>query len=354
MEKVHVDLKEKSYDILIENGLLKTVAPRITALLPQVSKAAIVTDSNVGPLYAGILEMELKKAGIEAFIIPFEAGEKSKDLATLGEIYKGLAQNGLTRSDAVIALGGGVTGDMAGLAAATFLRGIAFIQIPTSLLAAVDSSVGGKVAVDLPEGKNLVGAFYQPKAVYIDPDLLETLPERFLTDGMAEVIKYGCIKSPGLFKKLEGIKDKTDLLAEISGIIEECCSIKARIVEEDEFDNGGRMVLNFGHTLGHAVEKTFGYEKFTHGEGVAAGMALITQRSEALGLTEKGTAKRIIKILEQYGLPVTADVSRGDFLSAIALDKKKRGKKITLILIQKIGESLLYPVDIEGLGEFLP
>ena len=246
MRNVHVDLGSKSYDIEIERGLLHQVGSKIKKLLPKAEKIAIITDSHVGPLYALQLHESLEKEGIAVSILAFTAGEESKNLQTLGALYNGLAKAGLTRSDAVITLGGGVTGDMGGLAAATFLRGIAFVQIPTSLLATVDSSVGGKVAIDLPSGKNLVGAFYQPKAVFIDPDLLKTLPVRYLHDGLAEVIKYGCIMDKELFMRLEKIQNDAELLAHADEIIETCCNIKARIVEHDDFSHS-RWSLIYGH-----------------------------------------------------------------------------------------------------------
>ena len=354
MRNVHVDLGSKSYDIEIERGLLHQVGSKIKKLLPKAEKIAIITDSHVGPLYALQLHESLEKEGIAVSILAFTAGEESKNLQTLGALYNGLAKAGLTRSDAVITLGGGVTGDMGGLAAATFLRGIAFVQIPTSLLATVDSSVGGKVAIDLPGGKNLVGAFYQPKAVYIDPDVLKTLPVRYLHDGLAEVIKYGCIMDKELFMKLEKIQDDAELLARADEIIETCCNIKARIVEHDEFDTGERMLLNFGHTLGHAVEKTFRFDKYSHGEGVGIGMVLLTRRSEKLGLTESGTADRIAALLQRFRLPAAVDMQQEDFLQAIALDKKKRGSRLTLILLKKIGESFLQRVEFSELTQYLP
>ena len=334
MRTVHVDLGSKSYNIEIERGLLPYVGAKIKTLLPKAEKIAIITDSHVGPLYASLLQKSLEKEGLAVAVLTFPAGEESKNLKTLGSLYGGLAEAGLTRSDAVVALGGGVTGDMGGLAAATFLRGIAFIQVPTSLLATVDSSVGGKVAIDLPGGKNLVGAFYQPKAVFIDPDLLKTLPVRYLHDGLAEVIKYGCIMDKELFMSLEKIQNDTELLARADEIIETCCNIKARIVEHDEFDTGERMLLNFGHTLGHAVEKTF--------------------RSEKLGLTESGVADRIAALLQKFHLPVTVDMQQEDFLQAIALDKKKRGSHLTLILVKNIGESFLQKVEFRELTQYLP
>ncbi|MBR1590513.1 MAG: 3-dehydroquinate synthase [Acidaminococcaceae bacterium] len=354
MRTVHVDLGTKSYDIEIERGILGRLGETIKKLLPKAEKAAVITDSHVGPLYAAVLQQTLENAGFAVTVLTFTAGEESKNLTTLGTLYDGLAEAGLTRSDMVIALGGGVTGDMGGLAAATFLRGIAFVQIPTSLLATVDSSVGGKVAIDLSSGKNLVGAFYQPKAVFIDPDLLQTLPVRYLHDGLAEVIKYGCIRDKGLFEKLEKLEDDTDLLVHADEIIEICCTIKARIVERDEFDTGERMLLNFGHTLGHAVEKTFHFDTYSHGEGVGIGMVLLTRRSEALGLTEPGTADKIECLLRKFNLPSTVQMGQEDFLKATALDKKKRGSQLTLILLKTIGESFLQKVKFSDLPAFLP
>ena len=354
MRNVHVDLGSKSYGIEIERGLLPRIGERVKRLLPKAEKAAVITDSNVGPLYASVLKKSLEKEGIAVTVLMFKAGEESKNLQTLGTLYDGLAEAGLTRSDAVIALGGGVTGDMGGLAAATFLRGVAFIQIPSSLLATVDSSVGGKVAVDLPSGKNLVGAFYQPRAVYIDPDLLKTLPARYLHDGLAEVIKYGCIRDRDLFVMLEDIQNDAELLNRVDEIIETCCNIKARIVEQDEFDTGERMLLNFGHTLGHAIEKTFHFDRYSHGEGVGIGMVLLTRQSEKLGLTEYETADRIAALLQKFQLPVNVQMRQDEFLRAIALDKKKRGSRLTLVLLKRIGESFLQKAEFGEMKHYLP
>ena len=218
MRKVHVDLGSKSYDIEIKNTILDEVGKKLREL-SKAEAAVIVTDSNVGPLYAQRLNDSLTKEGFKVSVITFPAGEESKNINVLNDIYNKMAEAGITRGDVLVALGGGVTGDMAGLAAATFLRGIDFVQVPTTLLAQIDSSVGGKVAIDLPAGKNLVGAFYQPKAVYIDPELLSTLSDRFLYDGMAETIKYGCIKDSNLFAMLEGYQDKEELLENIAEII---------------------------------------------------------------------------------------------------------------------------------------
>ena len=319
MDEVKVNLGKRSYDIKIARGLLAKIGSE-ARLLSKADKVAVITDANVDALYGQSIQKALEDAAFSVSRIVIEPGEKSKTLGTLSDVFAQMAAFGMTRSDLVITFGGGVPGDLGGFAAATFLRGIDFIQVPTSLLAQIDSSVGGKVAVDLPAGKNLVGSFYQPLGVFIDPDLLGTLPKRYLHDGLAEAIKYGCIRSSGLFAKLQHIKDDEELLSEIEAIIQECCSIKARIVEMDEFDTGERMLLNFGHTIGHAVEKYFNYETFTHGEGVGIGMVALTEQTEQLGSTAKGSAKLIREVLKRYGLPTEAVMAKDELLRTIALD----------------------------------
>ena len=244
-------------------------------------------------------------------------------------------------------------GDLGGFAAATFLRGIDFIQVPTSLLAQIDSSVGGKVAIDLPSGKNLAGSFYQPKAVFIDPDLLKTLPLRFLHDGLAEAIKYGCIRDAGLFAQIAAVKSDQELLEQADIIIETCCNIKARIVEKDEFDTGERMLLNFGHTIGHAIEKCCGFTTYTHGEGVGIGMVQMTRQTEKLGLTAAGTAEELSRVLKKFALPVSAVFDAQEILQAMALDKKKSGKKINLVIIEKIGVGRLHKIDWQDIPAYI-
>lgn len=353
MKKIHVDLGPKAYDIEIDAGLLAQAGARVRALLPKARQAVIVTDSNVGPLYGDSLQQSLEAAGLKAAQIVIPAGEQSKNMQMLASVLEQTAQLGLTRSDVLIALGGGVTGDLGGFAAASYMRGIAFVQIPTSLLAQIDSSVGGKVAVDLAAGKNLAGAFYQPKAVYIDPLLLQTLPVRFLHDGLAEAIKYGCISDAGLFARLDACADDAQLLAAAEDIIAACCSIKARIVEQDEFDTGLRMLLNFGHTLGHAVEQYYGYSGYTHGEGVAVGMYQLTLRTEKLGLTEAGTADRLAQVLKKYSLPLQVEAPRQKLLEVMGRDKKKQGQSITLIILDRIGSGRLQKIDWHELPEYL-
>lgn len=353
MKKIHVALGAHAYDIEIAAGLLPQVGSKVAALLPKARKAAIISDTNVAPLYAAKLQASLEEAGLVVHKVVIEAGEQSKNMQVLSDVLEQLAAAGLTRTDVVLTLGGGVVGDLGGFAAASFMRGIAFVQIPTSLLAQIDSSVGGKVAVDLKAGKNLAGAFYQPKAVFIDTDLLATLSTRFLHDGLAEAIKYGCIKDAALFEKIAGYADDAALLADIDSVVATCCAIKAHIVEQDEFDTGLRMLLNFGHTLGHAVEQHFGYSCFTHGEGVAIGMYQLTKRTEELGMTAQGSAERIKSVLEKYNLPLTAGVEKAQLLDTMARDKKKNGNSITLIILQQIGEGVLQKVDWQQVPRYL-
>jgi len=283
-----------------------------------------------------------------------EPGETSKSLKELEKIYANLVECNITRSDLIVTFGGGVVGDLGGFAASTFLRGVPYLQFPTSLLAQVDSSVGGKVAVDLESGKNLVGSFYHPIAVLMDPVLLRTLPKRFLHDGMAETIKYGAFNDIDLFNKLLKFKDDEELLNNIGDIIYTCCDIKRDIVERDEKDLGERMILNFGHTIGHGIEQYFNYKKYTHGEGVAIGMYWITSKSENLGITEKGTTKKIKEILIKYQLPWSVeDLTSDDIVDIIARDKKKSRNKISLILLKSIGNGFIKEIEFKDIKEYI-
>lgn len=286
MATVKVNLGKDSYEIEIERGLLDRVGGKIRALT-KAEKIAVITDDHVEPLYGERIRKVLREAGFEVRVIAIPAGETSKNLKVLSDVYDALSEFGMSRSDALVTLSGGVPGDLGGFAAATYMRGIPFFQIPTTILAQIDSSVGGKVAVDLPSGKNLAGAFYQPKGVFIDPDLLKTLPTRYVHDGLAEAVKYGCIGDRELFEIFESLETEADLDSHMEEIILHSVLQKTRVVEEDEFDNGQRQILNFGHTIGHAVERYFHYSTFTHGEGVAMGMSLLTEQTEKMGLTEK-------------------------------------------------------------------
>ena len=341
--KLTVTLKENSYPIYIENGILTKSGEYISQIF-KGQKIMIVSDDNVFPLYGQQVIDSLRDYECHFLVLPH--GEPTKSFQSLPKIYTAMLDAKLTRSDLVIALGGGVIGDLAGFAAASYLRGIKLVQIPTSLLAQVDSSVGGKVAVDLPQGKNLVGAFYQPKMVLIDPDVLNTLPEHFIKDGMGEVIKYGCIKDAGLFDRLCAHSSFENLKPELSEIIARCVDIKRIVVEADQFDTGERMLLNFGHTLAHTIEQHYNYERESHGEAVGIGMYQITRMSEEKGLTISGCSDQIKKALDIYGLPSSCGLPVADLTKAITLDKKNLNGNLNVILLKEIGDSYVYPTDI--------
>ena len=304
----------------------------------------IISDDNVFPLYGEKLKTSLGDYEVHELVLPH--GEPTKAFETLPALYNALLKQKFSRSDLVIALGGGVIGDLAGFAASSYLRGIRFVQIPTSLLAQVDSSVGGKVAVDLPQGKNLVGAFYHPKLVLIDPQVLRTLPEHFIMDGMGEVIKYGCIRDAALFETLKergSFENLQDILPEI---IFRCVDIKRQVVENDQFDTGERMLLNFGHTLAHTIEQYYQYERESHGEAVGIGMYQLTKMSEKRGLTAKGCAEKIRKALDIYNLPTSCKLTVSELIKAISLDKKNLNGHLNLVLLKEIGDSYIYPTKI--------
>ena len=341
--KLTVNLGENSYPIFIENGIIKKSGEHISQIFSG-QKIMIVSDDNVFPLYGQQVMDSLKDYECHSLVLPH--GEPTKNFQSLPKIYTAMLDAKLTRSDLVIALGGGVIGDLAGFAAASYLRGIKLVQIPTSLLAQVDSSVGGKVAVDLPQGKNLVGAFYQPKMVLIDPDVLNTLPEHFIKDGMGEVIKYGCIKDGSLFDRLCAHSSFEDRKPELPEIIARCVDIKRIVVEADQFDTGERMLLNFGHTLAHTIEQYYNYERESHGEAVGIGMYQITLMAEGKGLTGSGCADQIKKALDIYGLPSSCGLPVTDLTKAITLDKKNLNGKLNVVLLKELGSSYVYPTDI--------
>ena len=352
MKEVIVKTRGKTYSIYIESGIFQKL-PDIFKRKYSGKKLAVVSDNNVFSIYGDTFVKDLQQKGFFVIPIIFEAGEKNKNLTTLSNIYDALADHAFTRSDIVVALGGGVTGDMAGLAAATFLRGMGFIQIPSTLLAMVDSSIGGKVAVDLPQGKNLIGAFYQPDAVYTDPILLETLSDRWFSDGMAELIKHGIIRDADLYNQLAFDEyDRKYISKNLDDFIFASCNIKKNIVEEDEKDNGIRQLLNFGHTIGHAIERVLNYSVLSHGEAVSIGMVYITKLTESIGFTEKGEAEKIINVLKKYKLPTQwPDINISDVIKAISLDKKNRSGKITIACIERIGQGRLIEMDLNELED---
>ncbi len=345
--KLTVNLGKDSYPIYIEPGLLARAGEYIGQDF-NGTRIMVISDDNVFPLYGAKLLGSLDAYECHTLILPH--GEPTKNFQMLPRIYSSLLEAGLTRSDLIIALGGGVIGDLAGFAASSYLRGVRLVQIPTSLLAQVDSSVGGKVAVDLPQGKNLVGAFFQPKMVLIDPDVLDTLPLHFIHDGMGEVIKYGCIKDRELFERLAACSSFERLKPKLTEVIARCVDIKRIVVEADQFDTGERMLLNFGHTLAHTIEQHYNYERESHGEAVAIGMYQITKMSERKGLTAPGCAARIGAVLKQYGLPASCGLPVSTLTDAIALDKKNLNGRLNVVLLKEIGISYVYPTDLTFFG----
>ena len=341
----------KRYTIRIERGALDQLGAYCASLFAPGKKAVVITDTHVAPLYLERISTSLRNAGFDVTSCAFPAGEPSKRLSTIEGIYGHMAQAHITRSDFAVALGGGVTGDMAGFAAASYLRGIPFVQVPTTLLSQEDSSVGGKTGVDLPQGKNLVGAFWQPSFVLIDPDTLNTLSPHFFADGMGEVIKYGCIKSRALFDLLVGTEDIPSVMEDV---IYRCVDIKRDVVERDEFDTGERALLNFGHTFGHALEKLHQYQGLSHGAAVGIGMVMMARLGEKAGFTAPGTADKIAAALEKYHLPVHSDLPLSQIVEATASDKKSTGSSINLVLLKDIGESFVHKVarsDLAALAE---
>jgi 3-dehydroquinate synthase len=347
MKKITLSATGK-YDILVENGLLLKIG-ELTRSVSKAVKAAVITDANVSALYSKAVLQSLEAAGFETCLFVFPAGESSKNHNSLLQIYSFLAESDITRSDIIIALGGGVTGDMAGFAAATFLRGIDFIQVPTSLLAQTDSSIGGKTGIDLMHGKNLVGAFYQPSLVICDPTVLTTLPSRIFNDGMAEVVKHGCIKDINLFEKINSAEKIDDILFDM---ICRSIEIKRDVVENDEKEKGERMLLNFGHTMGHAIEKVCNFSTFTHGEAVSMGMVLAAQAGELNGITQKGTAEQIKALLQKLGLPVECSINIKELAEAAINDKKRSGGIINLVMLRRLGAAFTLKLPVTELERF--
>ena len=346
METVKVRAS-RDYDIVIGSGLLDK-SGELIANAVKSRRAAVITDDNVDALYGERCMKSLEKAGISAVKFAFPHGEASKSHTTLLKIYDFLAENGFTRSDFLIALGGGVVGDTTGFAAATYMRGIGFVQIPTTLLAQVDSSVGGKTAVDIAAGKNLVGAFYQPQLVICDTDTLNTLTPEFFADGMGEVVKYGMIKSRELFELL----CEKDIKANIEEIIKRCVTIKAQVVENDEREKGERMLLNFGHTLAHAIEKHYNYTGLTHGSAVAVGMSVFTHIAERRGMCSDGVADKLDALLTKCGLPLNDNAPK-DLLYKYSLsDKKHLSSGMNIVICSDIGKSAVVKMSIEEYAEF--
>ena len=337
----------RDYDIHIGPGLLSEAGERIKPFCPG-AVCAVVTDDIVDALYARALEKSLRKSGLRCVKFVFSNGESGKNAENYINLLNFLAENRLTRADCVVALGGGVPGDLAGFAAATYLRGVAFVQIPTTLLAAVDSSVGGKTAIDLAGGKNLAGAFYQPSLVLCDTDTLATLPDVQFRAGCAEVIKYAMLFSESMFNDLMACGPAFRREA----VIARCVSLKRDIVAEDEFDRGSRQLLNLGHTVGHAIEKLSGYT-VPHGQAVAIGMSVITRAAAAEGLCSPDCADAMDDILGRFDLPNACPYEADALAAAMTADKKRHGDAITLVIPRDVGQCVLYELAADRLGAFV-
>ena len=346
MNTIHI-AASREYDVLIGHGLLDELGT-LAAGVVDAKTAAIVSDDSVFALYGGRVAAALERAGLRVVSFVFPHGESSKNLTVYGQVLNFLCENRVSRTDVVVALGGGVVGDLAGFAAATYLRGIRFIQVPTTLLAMVDSSVGGKTAVDLDGGKNQAGAFWQPSLVVCDCDVLDTLPEREYRCGCAEVIKYGLLNNAPFFNDLM----ETPAKEQYEHVISTCVEMKKQVVLSDEFDRGARQKLNLGHTIGHAVEQCSGFT-LLHGECVAIGMAVITRAAVKKGFCAKETLDTVEKILKLYGLPDKTDYSADKLLDVALSDKKVANGNISLIVPEAVGKCSIQPVPAEALREWM-
>jgi shikimate kinase / 3-dehydroquinate synthase len=347
MVPIRVDLGERSYSIEIGNRILSRVGEKLGGLGLK-GKVAVITNPRVGRLYGALVTRALRKAGFEVTTVILPDGERFKNLHSVSRVYDELVRKRFERNSSVLALGGGVIGDLAGFASATFMRGIGFVQVPTTLAAQVDASIGGKTGVDHAKGKNLIGVFHQPKIVFIDPDVLRTLNRREFISGLAEVIKYGVIRDEEFFSYLEDNIDKILKLepAALSHAIRRSCAIKAEVVQTDEREGGLRKILNYGHTFGHAVETITNYRTYLHGEAVSIGMAFAAHLSVRLGVSGTPAARRQIELLRRAGLPTALPkLKAADILKTMALDKKVTDGRIHFVLAETIGRVAVKPVE---------
>ena len=346
MKTVHVNAS-RQYDVLIGAGLLREAGARIRAV-SDAKTVMLVSDDSVWPLYGEAVHASLQDAGFAVCSFVFPHGEASKCADTYFKLLNALAEHRLTRRDALVALGGGVVGDLTGFAASTYLRGVGFIQIPTTLLAMVDSSVGGKTAIDLPAGKNLAGTFYQPQLVLCDPDCLASLPETVFRDGCAEVIKYAVLGSAPFFEELKTVPPR----AQLDHIIEVCVGMKRDIVGADEFDRGRRQLLNLGHTFGHGIEACSAFS-VSHGAAVAIGMAMIVRAAAEFGYCDAETRDTVVSLLQAYGLPVDCPYAAAALLPAVAHDKKSEGETVNLIVPTRVGACEIVKTPTQELSRWL-
>ena len=353
MRTVRVNAASKSYDVLIGKNAVEALGEEAKKLCPGAIKTLVVSETNVAPLYLDAVKAQLEGAGFEVTDYVFEAGEQNKNINEIAGMWNKMAEKGFTRTDFVVGLGGGVTTDMAGFAASTFLRGIKVIQLPTSLLAMVDASVGGKTGIDIPMGKNQVGAFWQPSLVLEDTSFLKTLPDEVFTEGMGEVTKYAFIMDEKLMDLLEkqngNIRDDAAVLENVIGM---CVSDKAEIINEDETDNGRRQILNFDHTAGHVIERDSGFTK-PHGICVAKGMGIFMDACVKEGTLSAEDAKRMKDLLAMYKLPASDEITAEDIVKGAMNDKKKRGNTLSVILVNKIGKAEIKKMTAEEFLKFL-
>lgn len=343
MKTVKVNVS-KSYDVVISSNILDKIGT-ICKISP--CKAAIISDDKVFPLYGERVKKSLEEAGFFVVCHIFKNGEKSKNITEYAKMLEFLAENHITASDCIFALGGGVCGDMSGFSAATYLRGMRFVQIPTTFLAAVDSSVGGKTGINLGAGKNLAGAFHQPSFVLCDTDTFKTLDKETYSDGVAEAIKCGMIRDKALFEKMQG-----DYQEDIESVITSCIEVKRCVVEADEFDKGERRLLNFGHTIGHAIEKLSDYE-ITHGHAVAMGMAIVTKAAYKTGFCDKSVCDALTETLTKCALPTSCPYTAEEIAKIALSDKKRSGDTVAFVLPKEIGNCVIHNIKTDEICDFI-
>lgn len=349
---IEVNLPNHHYKIDVKRGLLNSCGQWV-ANIWRPQRVAIITDDIVENLYGDDVIDSLIEFGFDVTMLVVPNGEESKSLEKATYLYDELADKGFTRSDGVIALGGGVIGDLAGFVASTYMRGIHFLQIPTTLLAQVDSSIGGKTAVNTGKAKNLVGTFAQPDGVLIDPNVLNTLEIRRVREGIAEIIKSAAIADKQLWDLLNTLKNEQDLLNHAEEVIHASLDVKRRVVEEDVFDHGNRLTLNFGHTIGHAIEKTSGYGIVSHGEGVSLGMVMISTQAEKFNQTPQGITDELIQMLSKFHLPTSISLNKETIFEAITHDKKARGNTLKIILLKKLGQAKIVDIPIDTIKDYI-
>ncbi|WP_296956834.1 3-dehydroquinate synthase [uncultured Dialister sp.] len=347
MDKIHINLGGDSYDIVIDNGLVNKAGPMIRELT-GATKAAIITEDGIDKLYGNDLVKSLEEAGMSVQMIVVPSSKKFRTLRMVSKVYGALVDFGFGSDDLLIALGGRIVGDITGFAAATYRRGVRYIQFPTSVLAQIGSSIGGKITLDTDAGKDIVGTFYQPKAVYIDPGMAKTLPRRFFHNGLGEAVRLGCVADRELFELFEKVTSDMDIYRVLPEIIRRCCIIKAHYVELDPLSKNERRLLDFGHTIGSAIERCSRYNnmEITHGEATAIGMYRVTQRSEAEGATVHGTAGRLEYVLKSLSLPISTAIPNKILLEALKQDKNLHGDTIPVTIITEIGKGEIRPATL--------